>query len=397
MENALRNSHAAARPASHSAVLRMIYQNGPVRRSNIAAGLGLSVPTVTSNVNAMLAEGIVSSEEDGAPANHAIGRPAQIVDIIPDSRHFIGVEMRDCCRSVCVTDFRGTVVYRCRDEVFYDNYEGNMRAAGELILRAAREGPFPLEEINGIGFCMPGLVDPATGVLRYHPRYDWRNRPITADVAALTGFRGPVTAENNVSARATGTKLFQRDHLRGISSFAYLFVATGVACPFVLNASGFRGVLVGPGEVGHMVLDPDGPLCSCGNRGCLEAFSSDHAILAACREALGERAPQTMDEVLQAQERGVPAVERIVDQALRMLGVAITNITNYSCPGVIFIEAKLFRSPANRARLLDYIRQTPYSASFLETKFEFVDADEYSGAVGAAALAVATELDTNGL
>lgn len=387
------NNHIRAKLTNHAAILRTIYQYGPIKRSEIAARLELTLPTITGCVNAMIGAGIVRSSEDDTAAYHAPGRPAQVVDLIPDAKHFIGVEMRDRCRSLCVTDYRGAVLYRRRDDTFCDDYTQNMQATCALIRRAAEEGPFSLDDIDGIGIGMPGLVDLGSGLLRYHSRYSWRDKPIAADVAAMTGYKGSVTVENNVSARATGAQLFRRELLNGVPSFAYMFVATGIACPLILNVSEFRGSLIGAGEVGHMVVDPDGPRCRCGNRGCLEAFSSDQAVLAACREALGADAPDTMDGVLLAQERGVSAVQRAVDRALHMLGIAIANITNYSGPRIILIEGELFRSEANQETLLASIRQTLYSAALSDTEFIFVKADDYSGAIGGAAVAISNDLN----
>lgn len=385
------------RMSNHGAILRMIYRYGPIKRSELAARLGLTLPTITGCVNAMLAAGLVCSTEQEEGSAQALGRPAQVVDLIPGARLFLGVEMRDDCRAVCVTDYRGKVLYRCRDDSFLDGYERNIRSVCELIRRAAAEGPSPLEGIAGLGCCVPGLVDTERGVLEVNPHNDWRDRPVRADLAALTGYAGPISVENNVCARAAGAQLFRRELLNDYPSFAYMFVARGIACPLILNDVRRSGSVVGDGEVGHMVVDPNGPLCSCGERGCLETFSSDQAVLAACRESLGDGAPDTMDGVLLAQERGVIPVQRAVDKALRMLGIALTNITNYSSPRAILIEGKLFRSPANREALLANICCKRYGVSRKSgPAVFFIDADEYSGAVGGAAVAVSSDLERGG-
>jgi len=182
------------------------------------------------------------------------------------------------------------------------------------------------------------------------------------------------------------------------NSFAYLFISTGIACPLILNNGVSASVALGAGEVGHMVLDPLGPKCHCGNRGCLESFSSDTAIIRACSEAIAAggapllaglcsgREP-TMAQILKAQEQGEIAVERIVLRALYYIGVAIANIYNFIRPDVLLIEGELFANTKNRQVLLDTVFDHLYS-TIKDANFIFVDPDINSGAAGASASAI---------
>ena len=173
----------------------------------------------------------------------------------------------------------------------------------------------------------------------------------------------------------------------------------------MLNTALDFGSVVGSGEVGHMVMVPNGAPCSCGNRGCLEAYASDTAVLSRCARALeaggapilsrlcGD-APLTMEQVVAAQEAGDGAVAEIVERAVYVLGVAVANINNFACPDLMLIEGKLFSRPANWERLLEIVRDNLCGVIRPGTRFVFVKPDPLSGAAGAAAMAICKDLET---
>ncbi len=391
--------------ANQAAILKTIYHCGPIKRSEIARHLGLTLPTITTSVNSMMAQGIV--RETGPIASKApfAGRKARLVDIVPGSRHFIGVEIQGSRRTVCLLDYRGRALYTREDAGDQRDYGKNMALAGDMIRRALTACGMTLEQVSGIGVCLPGLVDARQGVLEVRPSYSWTHKDIRSDLARLTGYRGPICVENNACARAYGAQLFRRADLGNVQTFAYLFINQGIACPLVLNTATDFGSVVGAGEVGHMVMLPEGEPCSCGNRGCLEAYSSDTAVLRRCVEALeagkapllhrlcgGER--PTVEQVTAAQDAGDADVAEIVDQAVYVLGVAVANINNFACPSLMLIEGKLFRCPANWERLMDVVRQNLCGVIRKGTRFLFVEPDPFSGALGAAAMAICKDLET---
>lgn len=166
------------------------------------------------------------------------------------------------------------------------------------------------------------------------------------------------------------------------------------------------GSIVGAGEIGHMVMNPSGPLCVCGNHGCLEAYSGDHVIISACRELitsgtssfLKKLCPSgsglTMEMILEAQKQGDTKVREIIQGAIFMLGLAIANIINFSGPQKMLIEGKLFQNPQNRTDLLDIVSQNLYNKIHTDTEFHFMDASSLSGAIGAAAVAISSDLES---
>lgn len=396
---------ARVKAANQAAILKTIYHCGPIKRSEIARRLELTLPTITTNVSAMIERGIVRETGSSQEGEGYVGRKAHPVDIVPESRRFVGMEIQGSRRTLCVLDYRGRVLYTREDCRDCQDYRRNMELARDMIGEALAACRLRMEEISGVGVCMPGLVDNQRGVLEVRPSLNWSKKDIRGDVAALTGYGGPVSVENNACARAYGAQLFRRAELGDAQTFAYLFINVGIACPLVLNAASDFGSLVGAGEVGHMVMEPEGLRCTCGNHGCLEAYSSDWAVLSRCREALAEGRgpllreicggrPPGMADLLEAQAAGDPDAVEIVEKAVHVLGVAVANINNFACPSRMLIEGRLFCREENRERLLEVVRQNLCSVIRKGTQFIFVEPDPFSGAVGAAAVSICKNLET---
>lgn len=402
------NNLPKVKASNQSSILQMIYHCGPIKRAEIAEQLGLTLPTITTNVNSMIAKGLVREVDDSERPSRYCGRKAHPVDIVPGSQYFIGIEMQGYRRVICILDFRGRMIYCQKDDTPYRDFDKNIEMSCSMIQQALEHSGLTLSGISGIGFCAPGLVNSQEGILDVWPGCGWRNENVRAGLVAQTGYTGPISVENNACVRAYGIRLSQRELLNNAQNFAYLFLYHGIACPLFLNTANAFGSVVGAGEVGHMVMDPEGPLCSCGNRGCLEAYSSNTAIIARCTQALDqgkapvlrlccpEGTPLDMDLILKAQAAGDPDVCGIIAGAVSRVGVAVSNIINFACPRIMFIDGELFRADHNRRHLLDVIRRNLCNVIHADTEFIFVGPDEFSGARGAASLAICKNLETYG-
>lgn len=390
--------------ASRSAVLKTIYYRGPIKRSDIAKQLGLTMPTITTNVTHMIASGLVREEATTETASNQIGRKARPVSIVPDARHFVGVEMRGFQRIICVQNFAGETLYSHRDDRHLERYEENLRVSCEMIEHAVAACGLTMEDISGIGFCVPGVVNSKAGMLDTLPSYGWSDKSVQADVVALTGYTGPISVENNACARAYGLRMARKELLLDVPNFTYFFVSRGISCPLFVTTDTGVGSVVGAGEVGHMIMEASGRLCSCGNRGCLEAYSSDVAVVARCKEAVDQgKAPvlqricgdlsPTMKWILEAQVKGDEAVAEIVRDAVYRIGIAVANVVNFASPRMMFVDGQLFDVEENRQQLLDTIQVNLCNALHADTQFMFVEPDDFSGAAGAAALAIHNSLE----
>lgn len=384
--------------SNHVAIKKMIYEEGPITRAEISKQLGLTLPTITTNVNTMIEQGIVSETYASLGDDKSAGRPANPININADAAYFIGVEMRRTYRMLLITDLRGRIIYSIRNTDVHNDYEGAMASSCQMINDVLSSNIVPTDKIKGIGLCCPGIVDDDNGNLIVHPAYNWKSKPLLEDLISSTGFNKHTVVLNNSRARALSTMLFNHKISKTTESFAYLFISAGIACPFIINNGIYSFTAMGIGEIGHMVIDPNGPLCRCGKRGCLEAFASDDAIIEACIQAVkqGEESSLTkqcldgsldIEMIVAAVKEGDALAKRITDRAIHYLGLAISNIYNYIHPDILAIEGYLFLNPGSKASLLDVVYRNLYS-TVRTPNFLFITPGDNSGALGACASAI---------
>ncbi|WP_283683198.1 ROK family transcriptional regulator [Parablautia sp. Marseille-Q6255] len=389
-----------AKITNQSAILKIIYYFGPIKRADIADRLDLTLPTITTNVNDMIAEGIVRETGICGADGKRVGRKARLVEIVPQARHFIGIEITGTRRAICVVDYCGKVLESYYDSEHCVDYEENIRKTCGIAEACLSRLHLSWQDIYGVCIGLPGVVDRAEGILKVHPGNQWINKNIRADFKQLTGYEGDVAVENNACARASGVKLYRRELLSDVQSFVYLFVDRGIACPLIVNSFHYTESVVGAGEVGHMVMEPGGARCSCGNDGCLEAYSSDRAVIDRCVEAMADGKASVLREIckedqrpsiaqiLAAQKAGDPQVCRIVEKAVYTLGIAVANIVNFTSPDTILIDCKLFSEEENRKLILDTARKNLCNKTYRGVQSVFVEPSNDSGAKGAAAVAI---------
>ncbi len=395
------------RAENQAAIRQFIYQFGPVTRMCIAESLSLSLPTITTTVNNLISKSLVCNIENTQTNTNKLGRKSSLVDVNEQSRYFMGIEIRGSFRRFCITDYRGNIVAVKADDSFYPDYDENIRITCRIARQMMDDFGSTGKEIATIGFCMPGLINREKMELDIHPGYNWRKKSVARDARKFLGYDGPIVLENNVCARAYGAYMFHRGLLKPCSSFSYLYVSSGIACPTVHINSHFHETIAGLGEIGHMIMDPEGAQCSCGNRGCLEAYSGERSILTACQTALcnGE-APELakicpdptelrMADVLAAQKKCDERVNQIVFDAVSKLGIAVANVDNMIRPDCFLMEGQIFENEENRRLMLNIINKNLYTAIDAKFNFVFMPNDEYSGALGAAAVAVKSHLTSS--
>jgi len=189
------------------------------------------------------------------------------------------------------------------------------------------------ERIRSIAIGSPGPIDLKRGVLVNPPNLrGWRNVHLRDMLAELTGAR--VFLENDANLAGLGE--FHQGAGRGTRNLVYITWSTGVGAGLIVDGKLYEGSHGTAGEFGHTILDPTGPLCTCGQRGCLEQLAAGHGIAAqAGRPAL---------EVFAAAGRGEPQAKMIVTKAAVYMGLGLINITNVMDPDMIVIGGGIVQS-----------------------------------------------------
>lgn len=286
----------------------------------MAAATGLTKASVSSLVLDLLDAGIIS--EIGLNPQGR-GRPGVGLELNP-GRAVMGMEINVDYISVAVVDLAGVVLLREVQERDNRNSPyGPVLAA--LAVLAARVRSMAGEQgiqVLGGGLAVPGLVDPARVRVLTAPNLGWINVDLDLD-ALLPEVPLGIALFNEANAAALA-ELRHRPH--GASNFLFVSGEVGVGGGIVIGSELFTGPEGHAGEVGHIVVDPDGGLCSCGGTGCLETVAGQDAIFTAAGLAAdGGSRSQAMSALLRALEAGEPKAMAAVERAGGCLGIALAS------------------------------------------------------------------------
>jgi glucokinase len=218
-----------------------------------------------------------------------------------------------------------------------DGGDGVRRIVEALDAALARAGR-SRADLAAVGIGVPGRVDPVAGTVTLAVNLGWHALPLRDELEAV--LRVPVAVENDVRAAAAG--LHARGQAGGVDNLAYLAIGTGISAGVVLDGTLFRGPRGLAGEIGHVVLEPNGPACRCGLDGCLEALASGRAIAEAAALRIEQdpgsaiEAPVTAESVYRAAAAGDPVAIRLAERTGRYVARAIHALAmTYDVPRVV--------------------------------------------------------------
>lgn len=323
-----------------------------------------------------------------APSNG--GRPALLIGLVGSAGRAIGVKVAADHLALVNARLDGQMLTSRTVPFDAEAADALPRLAEALTAYAVPDPELP--PLLGVGVAVPGVVrSPDTGtvtadVLR------WRQLPVGRHLRGVLGL--PVVVENDVNALAVAEVLY--GHGREVSDFLVLTIGRGIGMGLVTDGSIYRGGRGGAGEFGHVPIDPDGPTCECGRRGCLEALIGETALVRAARERDVLGSGQGLSALAEAADRGDPAAVGIFAAAGRLLGRAVAGAANMLDPDRIVVAGEgvahwrhwdaAFRSEFTRRQ----VRQSGEITVAVDTW------DDSSWAQGAAALVLAAPFDLDG-
>jgi predicted NBD/HSP70 family sugar kinase len=305
------------------AVAIEILRHGPIARTDIAHRLELSAGSLTRLCTPLLEEGLI--REVGDANDGRVGRPRQLLDVNPDSRSFVGIKLRESEVIAALTNLRGGIIRHAAAPL-----EGMAPAAvvdviGELVTQLADGAP-----ISGIGIGIGGVVSDRSLVVR-SPYLGWHDVELADLVAERTGIATLV--DNDVVAFTEYEHWFGEG--RDADRFAVVTLGVGTGFGLVVNGAQIVNQDYGLGLVNHWPLDPAGPMCPRGHRGCADSMLNSDALMRRASDAL--RRPVDFDEMLRLAEEGQPAARAILDEAGRGLGRLLAAICNLTLPERLII------------------------------------------------------------
>jgi N-acetylglucosamine repressor len=340
-------------------ILELVREHGPASRAAMARRAGLSAPTVSKAVSSLVGSGFL---EESGETTEAFGRPGKLVRLSGHGANVIGVVVDAAGAWVgrARLDGRGLGEASCSFPIPADYEELLSRLAAAIRDCAGPSGEAGAGGIRGVGLSVPGLLEDRHGVTMMSPNLHLLDgHALATDLARRTGL--PCVARQESHALCLGERMYGA--ARGLADFAMLDVSTGLGLGIVSGGrllTGSRGLA---GELGHLTVDLDGPLCGCGNRGCLETLATDSAFLRGMSRL--RRRPCGIEEALESVRRGRRGTGALLERTLDYLAVAIAAVVNLFNPATLFLHGGLLASdPALLGRAIEKARRRSLAPAF---------------------------------
>lgn len=265
---------------NRSVLLRLLRAQPGLSRARLAQESGLTKSTVSLLVRELLDDGWLSESDVTAPGD-GVGRPSTPLSINVGMRALIGVEIAVRVVRVAAVSLGGEVLSSAIEPLADKAPEAACRQAAALVAQAHAQLVLRGLTLSGIGVGVPGAVDDQSGLVRFAPNLGWRNLDLlpllTASLAAAGVPDVPTQLQNEADAAALGEFEFAPGGA-GEDPLVFVNCDYGVGAGIVLNDRLFIGAQGMAGEIGHTILQVDGPRCSCGRRGCAEAFFGERTL-----------------------------------------------------------------------------------------------------------------------
>jgi len=345
-----------------SLVLSTIHNYGPISRAEIAKISNLSVATVANLATELLKEKVVI--ENGYQKSRG-GRRSGILEINSDNSFLVGVELGE-------TEITTFLANSKLEEKAFKKISLAIIASIRSVISEFDVLP---EKVLGIGIGAPGLVDRGRGISIFAPNWGWHDVHMKEKIERTLGI--PTYVDNGAKVMALGEKW--AGAAQGTNNVIALIIGTGLGAGIIVNGKMCRGVSESAGEWGHMVININGPKCSCGNRGCLEAYAGVSAIAKRTKEIIlttkddsilkplkNMQAGEIVRKVIKAARENDPTAIQILKETGKYLGIGIANLVNLFNPEVVIIggwvgvEAGEIMLPIIRSTIQEHALEFPF-------------------------------------
>lgn len=372
---------------NRSAILAHLGATGPASRAALARTLDVSPALMTQLTKELLAEGLLVELEQ-APSSG--GRPARLLGLAASAGRAVGVKVTADHVAFVEVGIDGRVLRSASEpfDALSSTYLTDLVARIRHFIAGGSSAP-----LLGVGVGVPGSVDnPGSGVVTA-PTLQWSVVPLGDSLRQALDL--PVIVENNVNALTVAERLYGKG--RGENHFLVVTIGTGVGAGIVVDGAVLRAATGGAGELGHTPVSDDGPLCHCGNSGCLEAHISEEALIGIARERGVIGAAAGIEALRAAADAGDKAAAAIFGEAGHLLGRTLAGVVHLLDPALVIVLGEGTAAwahwsfgfePAFRSRLMAHRRGI---------RVEIETWQDDSWAQGAAALVLATPFDTDGI
>lgn len=395
MAQPLMGSFQLMKSLNRSLILNTIRNDGPISRAEIAKRTKLTPPTVSNLVKELIEANMVMESNQGESRG---GRKPTMLIINSKESYIIGIDVGPDSVFAVISDLDADILVETELKIpvpitnqgFLDLLTNGLR---ELL---SKDSSIKSERLIGIGVAMHGIVDVDKGVSLYAPNLQLRDIPIKEHLEST--FDLTVRVENDARAMALGESWF--GHGSQVENCVCVNVGVGIGAGFIVNGQLYHGDGYLSGEIGHMTIDIDGPKCSCGNYGCLQALASGPSIADQMKKALamgqksvlaaqfeGEFDKISSEAIYNAALEGDDLSIEILRQAGVYLGIGLTNVIHAINPKRIIIGGGVSKAgPLIIDSTIETIRQRALTKQAKDTEIVETKLGDNATVIGAVSL-----------
>ncbi|MBF9031688.1 ROK family protein [Rhodobacterales bacterium HKCCE3408] len=378
-------------------IVETVRAEGRIARVDLAKRLDVSPATITSVVTDLIARGLLR-EVEGPVRQGSRGRPPTALGIVPAAAHVIGLKLSEFRHSGVLMDFAGRVVAEAaldRAEPARD-LDRLAEEAATLVDRLLKQAGRTAGDVLNIGAGLPGFVDHDGGTLAWSPLLPVGRHDLAGPLSRRLG--RPVRIDNDANLLTLAELWF--GHGRRVPDFAVVTIEQGIGMGLAIGHRLYRGAGAMGMELGHTKVQLDGALCRCGQRGCLEAYVSDYALVREASTALdlSVRASQSAQVILDSlhdqAKAGNEAARTIFRRAGRFMALGLANVYNLFDPSLIVVSgARLRYDYLYAEEVFSEMRTLIIDSGRPPPRIEVNAWGEFGWARGAAAMALAEATD----
>lgn len=336
-----RGNRKLIRAINRSSVLYSIMRFGPISRTDVAERTGLSAATISGITAELIESDIIFEKEAGDSSG---GRKPILISINPQGGYVVGLKLAEDNITAALLDLEANLVDTYADKFESHTTDDALQSLTGVIADILQKSEIRQEQLIGVGVGLAGIVDAETGVLQHSPIFGWHDFNLKDSLQDR--LKVPVYLDNDVNTLTLTEKWFGAG--QGVDHFLTVTIGRGVGLGIVIDGQLYHGSHGGAGEFGHTVINPEGIVCDCGKRGCLETIVSDPSLMRSAAEAYAtgrlKEEVSDIEELVKLGQEGHAAVAEIFEHAADALAQGLANLINVLCPQLIIISGEGIRA-----------------------------------------------------
>ncbi len=320
------------RNINQTLLLHLIREKQPISRAEIAKVSGLRPGTVSSIVNRLMRKGVIY---EGAEGPSSGGRKPIYLYINGENAYVLAIDIGVRETVYAVSDFNGRILKQ--KALMTEGRPQNFIKKIALEINKTIEQNYPRTKFRAVGVSVPGLINRETGEVAVSPNLEWNNTPVKKILEKHLNL--PVFVENDANAAAFSELWYgPLDEIK-VKTLLYILVVDGLGTGLIINGELHVGSQIGLGGFGHMCLEPNGEVCSCGRKGCWETLASESATIARYHRLMNnkEGAATSITDLIANANRGDEKAIAAIKATAEYLGEGIASLAHGLSPEIIVI------------------------------------------------------------